>query len=212
MKTMNARKMVVGAVGGVLFLSFATAAMAAPAQVSAAGFNQDMRKLWEDHITWTRVYIVAALNDLPSKEATAKRLLLNQTDIGDDIKPFYGNEAGLKLTALLKDHILIAAEVIDAAKAGDEAKRAEASKRWYENSDDIAAFLGSLNPQSWPPAEMRPMLREHLDTTAEEVSAGLKKDWTGDIRAYDKLHRQILKMADVLSSGIVEQFPDKFKN
>jgi hypothetical protein len=212
MKTMNARKMIVGAMGGVLFLSFAAAAAAASPRVSAADFNQDMRKLWEDHITWTRMYIVAALNNLPLKEATAKRLLLNQTDIGDDIKPFYGNEAGRKLTALLKDHILIAAEVIDAAKAGDAAKQVEASKRWYANSDDIAVFLGRLNPQSWPLVDMKPMLREHLDATTEEVSAGLKKDWTGDIKAYDKLHRQILKMADVLSSGIVEQFPDKFKN
>ncbi len=50
---------------------------------------------------------------------------------------------------------------------------------------------------------MRAMLREHLDTTAQEVSAGLKKDWGSDIKAYDKLHWQILKMADVLSSGVV---------
>ena len=208
---MNVKKMIAGVIGGILLLGFSAAAMAAPPKVSASDFNQDMRKLWEDHITWTRMYIVAALNDLPSKEATAKRLLLNQTDIGDDIKPFYGNEAGRKLTALLRDHILIAAEVIDAAKAGDNVKREDASKRWVQNSDDIAAFLGRLNPQSWPPADMKFMLREHLDTTTEEVSAGLKKDWTGDIRAYDKLHRQILKMADTLSFGIVEQFPDKFK-
>jgi hypothetical protein len=174
-------------------------------------FNKDMRKLWEDHITWTRLYIVDALNNLPAKETTAGRLLKNQADIGNAFKPFYGDAAGRKLTSLLRDHILIAAGVIDAAKAGDDAKREEATKRWYANSDDIAVFLGGINPNNWPSADMRAMLREHLDTTAQEVSAGLKKDWGSDIKAYDKLHWQILKMADVLSSGVVRQFPDKFE-
>jgi hypothetical protein len=186
-------------------------AMAAGLEVSSMAFNQDMRKLWEDHITWTRLYIVNALANLPSKKATAKRLLANQDDIGDLIKPFYGDEAGNQLSALLKDHIRIAAEVVDAAKAGNSVKQKEASQRWYENADYMAAFLGRINPKNWPPSEMRSMLREHLDTTNKEVSARLKKDWTGDVESYDKLHGQILKMADMLSSGIVKQFPEKFK-
>jgi hypothetical protein len=207
---MNIKKLIVGAALGVLSLGWTTAVMAGP-RVSAVDFNQDMRKLWEDHITWTRLYIVNALADLPSKEATANRLLRNQVDIGNLIKPFYGNKAGRELSALLKDHILIAAEVVDASRTGDEVKRKDASQRWYANSDDIAAFMGRINPQNWPPSEMKPMLREHLDTTSEEVSARLKKDWTGDVAAYDKLHEQILKMADMLSSGIIKQFPHQFK-
>jgi hypothetical protein len=39
----------------------------------------------------------------------------------------------------------------------------------------------------------------------------LKKDWAADIAAYDKVHEQILKMADALSSGIMSQHPDKFR-
>ena len=194
---------------GVLCISM-TVGAASP-KAHPTGFNQDMRKLWEDHITWTRLYIVNALNDLPSKESTADRLLRNQAEIGDAFKPFYGNEAGQKLTSLLRDHVLIAAEVIDAAKAEDPAKQKNASDRWYKNSDDIAVFLGGLNPRNWPPADMRAMLREHLDTTSEEVSDGLNKDWVSDIQAYDRLHGQILKMADVLSAGVIKQFPEKFE-
>src|SRR5580658_5179069 len=119
MKIVDIKKLIVGVVFSVLYMGCTVAVMAASPKVCATDFSNDMRKLWEDHITWTRLYIVNALADLPSKEATANRLLRNQIDIGNLIKPFYGNADGNKLSALLKDHILIAAEVIAAAKAGD---------------------------------------------------------------------------------------------
>ena len=62
-----------------------------------------MRKLWEDHITWTRTVHHFRRSRSPDLNATAQRLLQNQTDIGDAIKPFYGNAAGAQLTALLRD-------------------------------------------------------------------------------------------------------------
>ena len=178
---------------------------------SAPEFRGDMRKLWEDHVTWTRLYIVSAVADLPDKGAAAQRLLQNQVDIGNAVKPFYGDAAGAKLSALLKDHILIAVELIDAAKAGDAAKKDAAAKRWDANVDDIATFLSGANPKHWPLAEMKKMMHDHLALTTTEVVSRLQKNWAADIAAYDKVHEQILKMADMLSSGIISQFPDKFK-
>ena len=174
-------------------------------------FNADMRKLWEDHITWTRLYIVSALGGLPDKDATAQRLLQNQADLGNAIKPFYGDAAGTQLTGLLRDHILTAAELIDAAKAGDSAKQDAATKRWSANADDIATFLNGANPKNWPLADAKKMMRDHLTLTTGEVVAHLKKDWPASIAAYDEIHTQILHMADMLSSGIEAQFPAKFK-
>ena len=179
--------------------------------IDKADFQRDMRKLWEDHITWTRLYIVSALADLPDKDATANRLLQNQLDIGNAIKPFYGGAAGDKLAALLKEHILIAADLIAGVKAGDTTRSAGAGTRWNANADAIAEFLSGANPKHWAPDEMKSMMHEHLSATTAEVVARLKKDWVGDIRAYDKVHDQILGMADMLSTGIISQFPAKFK-
>ena len=173
-------------------------------------FQQAVRKLWEDHVTWTRVYIIAALADLPEADAAAQRLLQNQTDIGNAVKPFYSDEAGEQLTALLKDHILIAADLLAAAKAGDTAKFEDANKRWYENADEIAAFLNSANPDNWPLSEMQTMMKDHLDLTIEEATARLNEDWAGDVAAYDKVHNEILHMADTISEGIIKQFPKDF--
>jgi len=176
-----------------------------------AALHDAMRRLWEDHITWTRLFVVSAVGDLPDKGATTDRLLQNQVDIGNAIKPYYGDAAGEKLTALLKTHITTAAELVAAAKANDTAKMTDANKRWYTNAEEIAAFLSGANPKSWPAAEMKQMMREHLDLTTAEVVAHLKGNWADDVAAYDKIHTQILQMADMLTNGIIKQYPAKFK-
>src|ERR671938_1454285 len=182
----------------------------APSQADA--FRAAMRKLWEDHITWTRVFIISAAADLPDRDAATQRLLQNQVDIGDAIKPYYGAAAGDQLTALLKDHILISADVVAAAKANDQAKLADANRRWSANADQIADFLSKANPKNWPDAEMRTMMHDHLKLTTDEAVARLHGDWAGDVKAYDAVHNQILNMADMLSSGIINQFPKQFKS
>jgi hypothetical protein len=181
-----------------------------PIFASELALRNEMRKLWEDHVTWTRMVIVSVAADLPDREAAVGRLLANQQDLGDSIKPFYGDAAGDRLTELLREHILIAAEVLAAAKSGDSAALDAALQRWYANGDEIAAFLNAANPDNWPLAEMRRMLREHLDLTTAEAVARLSADWDGDVRAYDRAHEQVLEMADMLSTGIVAQFRTRF--
>jgi hypothetical protein len=173
-------------------------------------FHDEMRRLWEDHVTWTRLAIISLTGDTPDTEASVGRLLQNQTDIGDAIKPFYGEAAGQELTRLLRDHILIAADLIAAARAGDEPAIADAQSRWTANADEIAAFLASVNPRSWDLDEMKTMLHEHLRLTANEAIARIRGDWAADVAAYDQIHLQALGMADMLSNGIVKQFPARF--
>jgi hypothetical protein len=179
-------------------------------EASATQARVEMRKLWEDHITYTRNYIISALADLPDADAVAKRLLKNQDDIGDAIKPYDGEDAGNKLTTLLRDHILIATEVVKAAKAGNKEQLSEAQKKWSENGKDIAAFLSGANP-NWSKKELEEMLQKHLDLTTGEVVGRLQKDWAVDIKSYDDGHKHMLMFADVLTVGIAKQFPAKFK-
>ena len=189
----------------------ASSALDQPSSAKQAAFQAAMRKLWEDHITWTRVFIISAAADLPDKDAATQRLLQNQVDIGNAVKPYYGASAGDQLTTLLKDHILISADVVAAAKANDKPKLDDANRRWSANADQIADFLSKANPKNWPAGEMRTMMHDHLKLTTNEALARLHGDWAGDVKAYDEVHQQILNMADMLSSGIVSQFPGKFK-
>jgi len=168
-----------------------------------------MRQLWEDHVTWTRNVILCLTDDLPGTDEAVKRLLKNQDDIGNAVSSFYGQDAGKKLTALLYDHIKIAAEVVKAARAGDNQKLDDANKRWFANADEISEFLSKANP-NWPLADMKKMMHDHLQLTTNEAVARLKKDYSGDVAAYDKVHKEILEMSDMLADGIIKQFPQKF--
>jgi hypothetical protein len=172
--------------------------------------RNDMRKLWEDHVTWTRMAVISLVAGSPDTKATVARLLRNQTDIGNAIKSFYGRAAGTALTKELRLHILIAADLIAAAKAGDQAKLAAEQARWRANAADIATLLSRANPH-WKRAALVAMLGEHLRLTTQEAVARLQGDWAADVAAYDRIHLHALHMADTLSAGIMAQFPGRFR-
>jgi hypothetical protein len=196
----------------------ATSAAAAPRHVATAdrttvsqvAFRGAMDKLWEEHVAWTRMAIVSFAAGLPNLPAAEVRLLRNQVDIGNAIKPFYGAAAGTKLTALLKTHILQAVTVLKAAKAGNKAQLNGALKAWYANAHQIAAFLSKANPQSWPLAATTSMMNTHLKLTTQEAVDELHGNWAASVRDYDRVENEILMMANTLAQGIVAQFPDRF--
>jgi hypothetical protein len=187
----------------------------APAGAAATAkqvrFHDGMRKLWEDHITWTRLAIVSFAAGLPDFDPTAARLLRNQEDIGNAIKPYYGRRAGNRLTALLKEHIGGAVELLQAAKAGDDARFAAAKQAWYRNGRQIARFLADANPRFLPFVRINPLMRGHLDQTLDEAAHRLGGDFGADIVDYDRIHRHILMMSDAISTGIIKQFPGRFR-
>jgi hypothetical protein len=176
-----------------------------------AVFHDEMRKLWEDHVTWTRLAIVSFAGDLPDLPATQARLLRNQTDIGNAIKPYYGRAAGNQLTALLEEHIVGAVALLQAARAGDQALIEQRSAEWYANGNEIADFLNRANPRHWPRRDLRRMMKGHLDQTLDEAVHRLQGDYEADIRDYERIHHHILEMADTLSAGIIKQFPRRFR-
>lgn len=169
----------------------------------------NMRKLWSDHVWWTRNYLIAAIADMPELQVTTERLLQNQKDIGAAIVPYYGKEAGEKLAELLKEHILIAADVVTAAKANDTKKLQADDARWRINAIAIADFLSKANP-NWPYKGIKDMMYEHLKLTTKEAVARLKKGWKADIQTFEKVFDEIMMMSDALTVGIIKQFPEKF--
>lgn len=176
----------------------------------AQDLSKAMRKLWADHVIWTRDYVISAIANAEDKAVATERLLKNQRDIGDAVAGFYGKEAGDKLAELLKEHILIAAALIEAAKVNDSAKVKDEDAKWHKNAEDIAVFLSSANPNNWDKADLQAMLNDHLRLTTDEVLARLKHEWKKDADSFDAIFAQALGMADMFTLGIVNQFPNKF--
>lgn len=168
-----------------------------------------MQRLWIDHVGWTRSFIVSDLANLEDKADVLERLLKNQDDIGNAIKPFYGEEAGNQLSKLLREHIEIGGKVVDAAKNSNTADFEKYNKLWYKNADQIAKFLSSANP-FYSEKVLRDMLHKHLQFVTDQVTTRLNKNWKGEIEAYDKGEDHMIEFANILSEGIMKQFPDQF--
>lgn len=177
---------------------------------NAIDLYSEQRRLWKDHVYWTRSYIVSALSGAEDQDAVLKRLLQNQTDIGSSIKPYYGDAAGNQLGKLLTEHIVIAGQLVDAIKKGDSVNAGKLNKEWYRNADDIAKFMSKANP-NWSEKEVKDMLYVHLKFVADEVAARLKKDYAGEIVIFDKGKNHMMMFADEITNGIMKQFPDSFR-
>jgi hypothetical protein len=184
---------------------------AATAALSKRALHDAMRGLWEQHVAWTRMAITDFAAGSAGFDATAARLLQNQVDIGDAIKPYFGAKAGNKLASLLHDHIAIAVKLLQAAKDGDSAAFDDAKTQWYRNANQIADFLAAANPKYWPQDMMRHMMRVHLNQTLAEASDELQGDYAAGVAKYDKIEHHMLAMADDLTAGIIARFPGKFR-
>src|SRR5215216_3191288 len=197
-----------------LVASTAVPALAQPLtakKTSRQAYHDEWRKLWEDHITWTRVVIIGILDELPGTDVYIVRLLQNYEDMEEALAPYYGDDAEV-LGDLIKDHLVIAAEILTAANNGDTDAMNDAIERWYANAHDIAVQMNEMNPQFWPLEETEQMWVEHLDATLAEAVAHLEGRFEDEVAAYDKVHDLALEMADFMSNGVIKQFPSKFKD
>jgi hypothetical protein len=176
---------------------------------SAVELMNTMRSLWEQHVAWTRMTIISVANNLPDQELVTRRLLRNAVDMGNALRPLYGARVANEYAGLIREHLLIANELVAAAKAGDRRAAAAAERRWYANADEIAAFLNSINP-NLSEAALREMLHEHLALTKDEATAILTGRFARGIALYDRIEEQALEMADAISAGIIKQFPKVF--
>jgi hypothetical protein len=168
-----------------------------------------MRQLWTDHMQYTVMTVDSFFHNNDALQPRLNRLLQNQKDLGAAIVPYFGQDAGNKLTDLLTTHIKQAVPVLTAAKSGDQAALKKASDDWYANAKEIADFLSAANPENWPTSATEPMMKTHIDQTTTYSVDLLKGDYAKAITDYDAAFSHMMEMADTLSQGVIAKFPDK---
>ena len=164
-----------------------------------------MRKLLEDYAIWTRMFIVDLLANSPSIENTTNRLLKNQEAIGNCMKPFFGDTAEDTIASLLKDHVTITADLLKAIKDGDNTRAVTFEKDAITNAENIATFLGSINP-CYSREELIEMLDTHLILVKYQFIARMSGDYNADVMYFDMGLHHILMISDYIFRGIIERF------
>ena len=170
---------------------------------------EQMNLVWEQHIMWTRMLLISIAENLKDLEATQTRLLENPKDIADVFRTYYGNNVANEIQRLLTEHLVIGKDLIVALKNKNQEQANSLSLKWYQNADSMAEAFSSINP-FYPKEEIRRMLYEHLRLTTEEVNARLKGNYPADIKAYDMVQEEILRMSQFFVNGIVSQFSNLF--
>lgn len=171
--------------------------------------NDQLRLLWAQHVYWTRLFISGTVFDSPDVKMTEARLLQNPGDMSMVLALFYGERAARRFEKLFTEHLTIAGELVTAAKNGNETAVADAEKRWYANAGQIAEFLASINPY-WTMDEWKEMLYDHLAMTKQEAVDFIGGKYQESIEVFDMIEQQAMEMADRMTWGIVQQFPEPF--
>lgn len=164
-----------------------------------------LRRLWVEHVMWTRSLIISTASNLGDLGPVTKRILRNPADFASALVPLYGNPKSMRFEKLFTDHLLIAAKLVNAAKEGDGKNVEEQRKKWYANADDIANFLSDINP-FWSKATWQVLLYDHLKMTEDEAVQILSGQYDASIAQYDSIQEEALKMADYMTCGIIRQF------
>jgi LysM repeat protein len=183
-----------------------------PAQTISSNelnLRNTLRKLWEEHVAWTRMAIESMAFSLPDLTQVSARLLRNAPDMASALRPLYGETNAARFGALIRDHLTIASQLVTAAKAGNVQAAQDAERRWYVNADQIAEFLNGINPYI-NKENFRNMLYNHLALTKAEAVATLNKDYAKSIDLFDQIETQALAMADTMAGAIKMQFPNVF--
>jgi hypothetical protein len=190
-----------------VILALAVAA-ASDSQVtrSDATLAARMRSLWDAQVTWTRLYVVSALGNLPDTANAKARMLRCPVDIGRAVEAYYGRATADSFARVLRRHLLTLTRFVGATKAGDGPGIDGARQELRTDAESTAAALGGINP-AWSAPSFRELLDVYLQMTDREVTLRARGDYGADIANYDDLHELGWSLADRVSSAILKQFP-----
>ncbi|WP_203249205.1 hypothetical protein [Sporosarcina beigongshangi] len=174
-----------------------------------AALRSTMRRLWGEHITWTRATVSSLVFSLPDVSFVMARLLRSAMDLGGTLRPFYGEEVAKRYSQLLTRYITLVGDFINATLVGNVEKAEVIEKNWFRNGTEITLFLSNINPYLTA-VEFQEMFDEQLMLIKQGMMSMLGKDLKASVDLFDLMEIGALEMADMLSNAIIKQFPYKF--
>lgn len=176
--------------------------------VSQEALQDEQQLLWTQHAAWTRTLLVETLADTSSTPQVKVRLRDAHADLGDALRPFFGDEAAVALTDLLAAESGALIDVLDARRSGDADAAAEAEAHWRARTDELAALFAEQS-SAWSGETFARTLELRVDATLEQIDARLAGDWARDWSAFERLQLLQRSLADEITSGLAANFPER---
>jgi len=169
-----------------------------------------LRFLWLQQVYWLRMAIQSELWNLSDAEYVMNRLLENPQDFQMALKTFYGDENAKKFADLLTNHLTLISHYVMAIRDGNAQAAADAENQLNNNGVQMVSFLTSINP-NWTASDLQRMLSEYMNLTKEEIDATMSQNFENSINIFADIERGALEMADMMTKGIVKQYPQYFR-
>jgi hypothetical protein len=182
---------------------------AAVSNRSSYELARTMQRLWADHAMWARQYIIAAVDERPEAPEAAARWLRVGDDIGRELEQHYPRRTARRVAKLLRQHVMVAVDLIDAARNVDKVKCMDIDDVWWNNGEDLVDELCARN-EAWSRAELLAQWDAMRQQTKDVLAARLEQNFDKDVDAFDQMLTTTTNFADTIADGILRQFADKF--
>jgi len=169
----------------------------------------EMRHLWAQQVSIMHAYIVSATSDLPDTEWLMKSATRNADDIAAAVTAYYSSAYGAKLSALLREHVILFSDAVRMAREREKDEMGPVQDKLDRNGHEIVSFLADANP-NWSAGELDDVIEAHINYENDQLMARIDHDWDSDNKAWIEAGKNAMKLADMLSQGLERQFPDRF--
>lgn len=178
-------------------------------------FRMDSRTLWS-RFAWSLLnYSIALNSDIDGKEQAEARIYSHAAKIGNFVEPYYGKDNATAVASALTEFGRLGVMVMQDLKAGKPLDGTKAL--WDANINDIATFLSSLNPEYWPYEAVKSYFDTLVTLWIDSIRSRNERNWAANETAIDNIDKLVTtgngvssSLADVFSSGILMQQPEKF--
>jgi hypothetical protein len=183
-------------------------------------FRMDSRTMWTRYSLGMINYSVSSFGGLGSTPSVEKNLAKSAAAIGEFFIPYYGITAGNKIGSLLVVLANNGTKVVDAIK--NKKDITPYMVIWSKQIDELASYLNELNPGQYPLDLLTEQFNNLVKLWAEDFQARYDGNFITDSIALDSIlkiavsgipnhvNKGYTSIADILSRGIIAQFPLSF--
>jgi hypothetical protein len=145
-----------------------------------------LRMFWFELATWTRYYLISRYKGIGNEDIILARLNKVVEEFGIMLRRIFGDQITEEFLNLIYSHIKLIISLITAQIEGNADIAAEATRLLYQNAEETASFLASINP-FWDKTTLRDRLYSYIRSTIDESTTFLTGEYDRNIDIFARI-------------------------